>query len=555
MRLFDAVAVLDEQEILRSFRWEDEELEKNCSYAWLAGLGQPFPALFDNFEPDKAFGTVSYNGESFDFLRWDSGSGQIHYFLKKHSDHQFLCEAALEKILDGVQIYDKDACLVFINENSRKISKIPANISVRGRHLLDLYNLDKTVSTTLTCLETAAPVVNRFDVFETTTGARVISTNTAYPIFKKRELVGAMVFEQDLSVIKSQIDHLEKIRTIMLDKAEATSVAKFSGYTFNNIIGRHPKLLKAVNLAKRVAEQNLSVLLVGETGTGKEIFAQSIHKASPRKDKNFVAINCSAVPDSLIECVFFGTQKGAFTGSTDSAGLLEEANGGTLFLDELNSMSLSMQSKLLRVIQEGTFRRVGGRQNIKTDIRFISSCNEQPSVLLANNIMRRDLFYRLSAVTIDLPALREHPEDIDELMECYIAVKSYQYVKPVEGVSPSVSLLLKRYHWPGNVRELYHVLDFALNVVEDSTIDVNHLPKYLQNIHEDMQPPMPEFSRPGEEPDWLSKDLQYIMDAYESRVLRAVLEHYGGNISRTADALGIRRQSLQYRIKKYGIVL
>lgn len=158
-------------------------------------------------------------------------------------------------------------------------------------------------------------------------------------------------------------------------------------------------------LAKRVAGQDSSVLLVGETGTGKEIFAQSIHRSSPRSGKKFLAINCAAIPDTLIESLLFGTQKGSFTGSEDKAGYFEEANGGTLFLDELNSMSLTMQSKLLRVLQENTFRRVGGSRDLKLDVRIISSCNEDPFRSISENQFRRDLFYRLSTVMIELPPL------------------------------------------------------------------------------------------------------------------------------------------------------
>ena len=359
-----------------------------------------------------------------------------------------------------------------------------------------------------------------------------------------------MVFEQNLEVIQAQIAWLEKIRAALTDQGEKLPPARFSGYTFSNIIGTSQKLIDAVNLAKRVAVQNSSVLLVGETGTGKEVFAQSIHRFSLRKDKKFVAINCAAIPDTLIEGVFFGTQKGAFTGSTNSVGLLEEADGGTLFLDELNSMSLTMQSKLLRVIQEGTFRRIGGSQDKKTDIRFISSCNEPPAQLLKDNALRKDLYYRLSTVTIDLPPLREHPEDIPQLAEEYISAKSYKYAKSIQSIGPDVIALFSQYGWPGNVRELYNVLDFTLNVVDGPVIGVAHLPRYLQDIQK------PQILSAGEhqEESWLHHDLQYTMDSYESQVLKAVLEYYGGNITRAADCLGLRRQSLQYRMKKYGII-
>lgn len=549
MNMADVAIVLDREKRIQSFEWMDMAAKSSCAHIWSSFLPQPFSVLFSQTDFSRNQGELSWNGELFDFIRWDSGHGMV-YYLKKHTDVNFLYQSALERVTDGVQIYDKDACLVYLNENSRKISDIPDSLSVRGKHLLDMYDLDESISTVLTCLRTAAPVLNRFDTFKTTTGSGVASVNTGYPIFQNKELAGVVVFEQNLEVIQAQIAWLEKIRAALTDQGEKLPPARFSGYTFSNIIGTSQKLIDAVNLAKRVAVQNSSVLLVGETGTGKEVFAQSIHRFSLRKDKKFVAINCAAIPDTLIEGVFFGTQKGAFTGSTNSVGLLEEADGGTLFLDELNSMSLTMQSKLLRVIQEGTFRRIGGSQDKKTDIRFISSCNEPPAQLLKDNALRKDLYYRLSTVTIDLPPLREHPEDIPQLAEEYISAKSYKYAKSIQSIGPDVIALFSQYGWPGNVRELYNVLDFTLNVVDGPVIGVAHLPRYLQDIQK------PQILSAGEhqEESWLHHDLQYTMDSYESQVLKAVLEYYGGNITRAADCLGLRRQSLQYRMKKYGII-
>lgn len=548
MNMADVAIVLDEEKRIQSIDWMNKETKNRCVQVWSSFLNQPFSLLFSQVDYCRSQGELSWNEEIFDFICWDSGCGMV-YYLKTHTDSDFLYQSALEKVTDGVQIYDKNAGLVYLNENSRKISEIPNGFFVRGKHLLDMYNVEESVSTVLTCLRTAAPVLNRFDIFKTTTGSDVATVNTAYPVFQNKELAGVVVFEQNLEVVKAQIEWLEKVRAALSDQEEKTTYARFSGYTFSNIIGTSQKLVDAVNLAKRVAAQNSNILLVGETGTGKEVFAQSIHKYSSRKEKKFVAINCAAIPDTLIEGVFFGTQKGAFTGSTNSVGLLEEADGGTLFLDELNSMSLSMQSKLLRVIQEGTFRRIGGSQDKKTDIRFISSCNEPPAQLLKDNVLRKDLYYRLSTVTIDLPPLREHTEDILLLAEDYISSKAYKYAKSIQSIGPEVMTLFSQYNWPGNVRELHNVLDYAFNVVDGPVIGIAHLPRYLQ----DMEKPRRSTGENTEE-IWMRQDLQYTMDSYENQVIKAVLEYYGGNITRTADSLGLRRQSLQYRMKKYGII-
>ena len=308
-----------------------------------------------------------------------------------------------------------------------------------------------------------------------------------------------------------------------------------------------------LELAQRVAPQNSPVMLVGETGTGKEIFAQSIHRSSPRAGKKFVAINCAAIPETLIESLLFGTAKGSFTGSEDKAGYFEEASGGTLFLDELNSMSLVMQSKLLRVLQERTFRRVGGKKDLELDVRIISSCNEDPFQTVEENKFRRDLFYRLSSVIIELPPLREHLEDLEQLTWYHLEQTAFQYVHRITRIQPQVYQLLRAYRWPGNVRELFHVLDYAQNVADSDVMTVEHLPAYLRKN----QAPAPRQSAPltpSGHIDFSHTSLQALMDDYEKEVITQALDHCGYNISQTAQALGILRQSLQYRIRKYGII-
>lgn len=365
--------------------------------------------------------------------------------------------------------------------------------------------------------------------------------------------MGSVVFEQDSNIVDAQLQELKETQRIMREETETVPASPFSGYTFSDVIGGSTPMREAVSLAQKVAQQDCNILLVGETGTGKEIFAQSIHRASARRNRKFLAINCAAVPETLIEGLFFGTVKGSFTGSVNKAGYLEEADGGTLFLDELNSMSLAMQSKILRVLQEGTFHRVGGEEELHTDVRVVSSCNEDPFRLTHENLLRKDLFYRLSTVIIDLPPLRDRIEDLDELIWFYLGKQAHRFIRPVHSLAPGTLAILRSYHWPGNVRELFHVLDHILNVTDGGTAEPQHLPRYLQTAGTSEISPDPAFAEMDS--DWLHSDLQTTMDRYECQVIRAVLEHYGSNISQAAQALGLRRQSLQYRIKKYGIII
>lgn len=491
-----------------------------------------------------------WDGDSFSYERIDAPNQGFYYFLVKQNHLEDLLIQTLNLITDGVQIYDENGYALFFNQASRKLSQIPPTLDIRGRHLLDLFALDEQISTTMTALRTKSPVINRVDNFSTSTGVSIASVNTSYPVSKDNELIGAIVFEQTQNIIDCSKEKMAQAEKALRDFQPNTPPTRFSGYTFEHIIGNGENLQKAVRIARKIAPQNNSVLLVGETGTGKEIFAQSIHRCSPRKDKKFVALNCAAIPETLIESLLFGTQKGSFTGSENKVGYFEEAEGGTLFLDEMNSMSLAMQSKILRALQENSFRRVGGQKDISMDVRIISSCNKDPFLCIKENELRKDLFYRLSTVMIELPPLRNHKEDLEELIQYHLRSTVFQYVHSSTEISPEVMELFYHYDWPGNVRELFHVLDYVRNISDGNTILLEHLPSYLlktKKASETLKKVPDTFC------SFQNTSLQNMMDEYEHEILCSALEHFGYNITKTADALGIRRQSLQYRIHKYGI--
>ncbi|USF27847.1 Arginine utilization regulatory protein RocR [Firmicutes bacterium ASF500] len=548
--LYDILFTLDAQGRFCGVSWgsrEAEDLYRDLFESW-AGSGRMANTAFDLPEGASS-GQFIWEESAFSFQILPAPENTRWLLLKRVDQRPYLLARALDQITDGVQIYDKNACAVFFNRASRGISHIPSGVNIEGRHLLDLYNLDESVSTTMTALQTQAPVIDRVDSFRANdfSTAPIASANTSYPIFREGELLGAVVFEQTADIVGANIKKLEATRRALSSFQNKPPNISFSGYTFDNVIGSCPKLREAVALAQRVAPQDSPILLVGETGTGKEIFAQSIHRASRRRGGKFLAINCAAVPETLIESLLFGTKKGSFTGSEDKAGYLEEAAGGTLFLDELNSMSLAMQSKILRVLQEKTFRRVGGSQDLRLDVRVISSCNEDPFKAISENTFRRDLFYRLSTVMIELPPLRDHLEDLEELIRYRLDATAYQFVRAVTRIEPEVYALLRSYHWPGNVRELFHVLDYAQNVTDSELIGARHLPPYLLKHRA-------EPAAPIQPVDFSQKTLQGLMDDYERQIIAQALEHCGYNISQTAQALGILRQSLQYRIRKYGLI-
>ena len=553
MGVIDVVIRLSENNVILSLDWFNDNMEKLIGGIWERRIGDKVGDVFTGFDPDSTSGTMVWEENNFKYTLAGHGEHRV-LLIKYDKDENLLMRATLNQIDEGIQIYDKHAQVVFINETSRRISCIPDDVTVEGKHLLDLYPLDDNISTVMTCLRSKQPVLNRVDHYNTAEGNYVAAAYTAYPIRKYGEVIGAVTFEQNKKVVEQHIKRMQKVDKALDSYEDPNPKMSFTGYTFDDIIGQGSAMKEAVSIARRVAPQECSVLLVGETGTGKEIFAQAIHKESSRRGGKFLAINCAAVPENLIEGILFGTVKGSFTGSEDRVGYMEEASGGTLFLDELNSMSMVMQSKILRAVQEQTIRRIGGYDDIKIDLRIISSCNEDPFKAIRENRLRRDLFYRLSTVMINLPPLRDHIEDVEILMKARISHSNIHFVNTIDEISPEVISYLKTYSWPGNVRELFHAVDYAMNICDTGRIEMRHLPKHLFGGDDD---DAVEAKSAGSDfaPAWSGETLQAAMDRYENEVLRQALEQYGGNITRTAAALDIKRQSLQYRINKYGIIV
>jgi arginine utilization regulatory protein len=328
-------------------------------------------------------------------------------------------------------------------------------------------------------------------------------------------------------------------------------------YTFDSIIGNSPAIKEVIESTKRATRTSSYVLIVGETGTGKELFAQSIHNGSNRSSAPFISQNCAALPDNLIEGLLFGTKRGAFTGAIDHAGLFEQAEGGTLLLDEINSLNPNLQAKLLRVLQEKTIKRIGDTKDIPVDVRVIANINEDPIDAIANNHLRKDLYYRLGVVTVFIPPLRERKEDISLLAQRFIEKYNELFQMEVKGLDEEVIQSFFAYDWPGNVRELEHIIEAAMNILMDEeVIKYSHLPFHYRNklqMKERIFPVSSVESFINESPDE-TVHLKDQMESFEKYYIEHVLKKNNGNISRTAKLLGLSRQSLQYRIKKLNII-
>jgi DNA-binding NtrC family response regulator len=331
-------------------------------------------------------------------------------------------------------------------------------------------------------------------------------------------------------------------------------------FSFDQIIGESPAMKEMLALSRKVATSEASsVMLLGESGTGKDLVAKAIHFGSSRSERPFVAINCAAIPATLIESELFGHEKGAFTDAkARKEGLFEQAQEGTLFLDEIGELELGLQAKLLRVLEEGMFRRVGGLKDLPLDIRVIAASNRDLKADSEEGLFRLDLFYRLSVIQIDLPPLRERGDDVLLLAEHYVAYFNERLRKRIKGLTPEVEDIFRSYRWPGNVRELRNVVERVIILEDSDLITARWLPRDLTSDNQPVAAATGAGARPGsglEPADPIAAAFRLPEDGVEMlevelSLVRQAMDRCGGNQTRAAEMLGISRDQLRYRLKK-----
>lgn len=479
----------------------------------------------------------------------------------------------LDDFHEGVVITDNSGTILYYNSAMGQIDQIPPDTAI-GKKIVDIYDLTQEQSTTMRCLKHRAAIYNEPMFYRTRLGKITSSISNVYPIFNNNSLIGAISFTKDYHMV-------EKIFSTKLpQKIQANEKKNGTRYTFDDIIGRDSDLADCVRIAQMAAESPSPVLIVGETGTGKELFAQSIHNFSTYNKQLFVPINCAAIPENLLEGILFGTSKGAFTGAIDKAGLFEQANDGTLFLDELNAMPVSLQTKLLRVIQEKKVRRLGSNEEISLNLKIISSVNQDPYDEINRGNLRLDLFYRLGVVMLQIPPLRQRSNDIDKLLEHFLKKFNKQLKRNVSTISTDMTRLLYSHKWPGNIRELEHVLEGCMNLVGSEVyLEKKHLPLYFHSsssqslsstqqeitgppIHDD---PLPPISAGKQIDDFISThnslnqlSLKSLEDAHqklEKRTIETALFTSKGNVAKAVKMLGLSSpQALQYKMKKHKLL-
>lgn len=470
--------------------------------------------------------------------------------MKKNDLNKILVQNILHHASIGIHVIDKNRKTVIYNGVMAELEGLDAE-QVLGKDILDIFpSLNEETSTLIKVLHTGEPILNSTQTYLNFKGQRITSINSTIPLLDDGEIIGALEIANDITHIKSLSDQLIQLQTELksskLDKKQLNN--KIKRYNFNDIIGEDESILLAKKIAKKASNSNSSVLIYGDTGTGKELFAQSIHYGGTRYNKPFIAQNCAAIPEALLEGILFGTDKGGFTGAIEREGIFEQSNGGTLMLDEINSMSLPLQAKLLRVLQEGYIRRVGGTKDIPVDVRIIATTNEDPLESIKKGTLRKDLYYRLNVIFIQIPTLTERKKDIPILSDYFI--KKYNPIldKKVEKISQDTMDLFNEYTWPGNVRELGNVIEGAMNIVS-SEEKILQKKDFISSMHIIQDKPLKNAYIFNE----INKPLPILLDDMEKEIILCTLKNNNNNITRTAEDLGIKRQTLQHKIKKYKI--
>ncbi|KES18194.1 Transcriptional regulator containing PAS domain [Gilliamella apicola SCGC AB-598-I20] len=439
-------------------------------------------------------------------------------------------------------IIDKEGKYIYYNQESAELDGYSMEQAI-GKPMLKVYpNLKKEDSTMLQALH-GKEYQDTYQTYFNHVGKLVDYQHTTVPLYNhEKAIIGAVEIGRNLSNVRQLQDQVFRLNRKLYQNKEQP---------LPEIIFASKKMQEVIDQTNILGSNDVPVLIVGETGTGKELFARLIHQTSHRRDKAFISLNCSALPTTLIESTLFGTVKGAFTGAENRQGYLELANGGTLFLDELNAMPLEMQSKLLRFLQEKTYWPLGGNKEQHADVRIVAAMNESPAELLKSGKMRSDLFYRLNVGLIKLPALRERQEDIPVLARYFIDKHKTDVNLVITGISEHALQQLMSAPWPGNVRMLENAIVRSM-VLQNEPGELQQI--VLDDELFDLPSPFPQEAK-LEKPNIkeITGNLTEQVENYEKQLIVDALNQANGKIITAAKLLNVSRTTLQYKVKKYNI--
>lgn len=454
--------------------------------------------------------------------------------------------------IDGITIINDNKEILFsVKFNHILNPSIGKEEGIVGKNLYEAFtNLSDSSSTLVKAMLLKQPIKRKRQDIIDLKGTKIKTMNLSIPIKSGSKVIGAIEISKEITdVIKEYNENIRLDSSIMSDIKNLSNMKlNRAKYELDDIISNDRKINKIKLEIKKLSNSKVPAFIYGETGTGKELFAHSIHNSSNRKDKPFIPINCAAIPGGLLEGILFGTKEGSYTGAVDTPGLFEVANGGTLYLDEINSMPVELQPKLLRVLEDGYIRRVGGKEERKVDVRIISSSNVDPRTFMEQGNIRRDIYYRLSVMSIYIPPLRERRQDIPLMLNYFINQFNSLLNKNITEVSKEVYDYLISYDWPGNTRELKHIIEYTLNIVDkdENTIEMEHLKRKIKEIE----------SISGDvaiNNIYEIKPLKPQIENLEKKEIFKAIKKTRGNVSQAARHLDIPRQTLQNKMNKYGI--
>ena len=464
--------------------------------------------------------------------------------VKELEERICLYEEILNHSMEGVLITNMDEEVVWLNNAVCQMEDLNLE-HCKGLKEQELWPNLKPPSCHYS-VKTGKQSPESFLQFFNRQGEKLDMLSTTYPFYSegKQKFVYSMGYY--LGYSDNRVKKIYEFR--QNNNGKKQQFDNETSYTFDDITGNSAALTATLDIARKVALRNTPVMIYGQTGTGKELFAQGIHNASAFKNGKFIAVNCASIPDNLMETTLFGVEKGAYTGAEKKEGLLAAAEGGSLFLDEINSMPLSIQGKLLRILQENKYSPVGSTKIYHSNCRIISASNQTPEFLSENKILRQDLFFRLAVITIEIPTLTQRTMDIPRLVDHFIHELNTENDLHIVGVDPDCNTIFQHYSWPGNVRELRHVIEYMMNVTDQKkTLSVYDLPPYLLKKYSSgtMQKPM--YSR--------ALPLKESLRNMEKSIITNALLRNRGNMSATSKELGIHREALYKRISRLDINL
>lgn len=442
----------------------------------------------------------------------------------------------LDMIHDVVLVIDSDTTIVYANKAYAEILGVPVH-KVLGKRL-DKIEPEAGIIR----IQRTEEVLQNRQSYLNSLGIDVFGS--VFPLYDGSQMIGSVgVFKNITEEVRltQEVQRTEGVADYLQEQLNQREALPLS---FQEYIGQNSHLQETLLLAAKVARTDSTVLIRGESGVGKEVLARAIHNSSRRSSKPLIKVNCAAIPENLLESELFGYEEGAFTGAKKGGkmGKFELSHGGTIFLDEVGDMSLNMQAKLLRVLQEREIERVGGNKTIKLNLRVVAATNRDLDAMMNEGTFRRDLYYRLNIISLFLPPLRERKDDILALAEYYLDKYSQQFDNPTPSLSPVTLTLLQNYDWPGNVRELQNVLEHALIISGGTSIEPQHLPAHLLKDRKSLRVVQEKHS-----------GMKDAIGKMESELIATALRNSKGNRTQAMQALGISRRAFYDKLKRYNL--